>query len=60
MLWKSLRNLCSRTLFVTDVDGVRVRSSPRSAAKVADVGLSSAAGPLPVPGWAVCCPASLR
>lgn len=25
MLWKSLRNLCSRTLFVTDVDGVRVR-----------------------------------
>lgn len=26
MLWKSLRNLCSRTLFVTDVDGVRVRA----------------------------------
>jgi hypothetical protein len=25
MLWKSLRNLCSRTLFVTEVDGVRVR-----------------------------------
>jgi len=25
MLWKSLRNLCSRTLFVTHVDGVRVR-----------------------------------
>lgn len=26
MLWKSLRNLCSRTLFVTEVDGIRVRS----------------------------------
>lgn len=26
MLWKSLRNLCSRTLFVTSVDGVRVRA----------------------------------
>ncbi|WP_158295271.1 bifunctional RecB family nuclease/DEAD/DEAH box helicase [Pseudomonas rhizoryzae] len=25
MLWKSLRNLCRRTVFVTDVDGVRVR-----------------------------------
>jgi superfamily I DNA and/or RNA helicase len=25
MLWKSLRNLCSRTLFVADVNGVRVR-----------------------------------
>lgn len=25
MLWKSLRNLCNRTLFVTDVNGVRVR-----------------------------------
>lgn len=26
MLWKSLRNLCSRTLFVTEVDGFRVRA----------------------------------
>ncbi len=26
MLWKSLRNLCSRTLFVTNVDGFRVRA----------------------------------
>lgn len=26
MLWKSLRNLCSRTLFVTEVDGIRVRA----------------------------------
>ncbi len=25
MLWKSLRNLCSRTLFVTDMNGIRVR-----------------------------------
>ncbi|MGO8102401.1 AAA domain-containing protein [Rhizobium leguminosarum] len=25
MLWKSLRNLCSRTLFITEVDGIRVR-----------------------------------